>query len=423
MTNPSAMTALQTLQSINKNLETTQSRISTGYRVAEASDNAAYWSIATTMRSDNSAMSAVTDSLGLGAAQVDVAYTAMDVVKDTLDNLKAKLVTAQQPDIDKGKIQSEIEQLQNNLTTYAESASFSGGNWLNVSKMSVQKIIASFTRDPSGGIQLVAIEIDTSKTALFNGEAGKPGLLQEGVELDDDGGITDLTEIAAVDGVSGAAQEFDTFAPFTLEEGNAIRFNIAVDGGQPVTVTIDRSTVAAALGNTTGAINTVGDYVDVVEQALADAGVTGVTVGLNPPANDAVVITSDEDDADVSGLAITGARSSTNGNFNQFDATTFDITEATVEELDMYMRGLDSMLSRITTAASDLGSIKNRIEKQQVFVGMIMDAIERGIGQLVDADMNYESTRLQALQVQQQLGIQALTIANTNAQNILSLFR
>src|SRR5690554_5481034 len=115
MTNPSAMTALQTLQSINKNLETTQSRISTGYRVAEASDNAAYWSIATTMRSDNSAMSAVTDSLGLGAAQVDVAYTAMDVVKDTLDNLKAKLVTAQQPDIDKGKIQSEIEQLQNNL--------------------------------------------------------------------------------------------------------------------------------------------------------------------------------------------------------------------------------------------------------------------------------------------------------------------
>ena len=422
MTNPSAMTALQTLQSINKNLETTQSRISTGYRVAEASDNAAYWSIATTMRSDNSAMSAVTDSLGLGAAQVDVAYTAMDVVKDTLDNLKAKLVTAQQPDIDKAKIQSEIEQLQNNLTTYAESASFSGGNWLNVSKMSVQKIIASFTRDPSGGIQLVAIEIDTSKTALFNGEAGKPGLLQEGVELDDDGGATNLTEIAAVDGVSGAAQEFDTFAAFSLDEGNAIRFNIAVDGGQPVMVMIDRSTVAAALGNATGTIATLADYVDVVEQALADAGVTGVTVGQNA-GNDAVVISSDETDANVSGLAITGARSSTNGNFNQFDATTFDITEATVDELDMYMRGLDAMLSRITTAASDLGSIKTRIEKQQVFVGMIMDAIERGIGQLVDADMNYESTRLQALQVQQQLGIQALTIANSNAQNILSLFR
>ena len=53
----------------------------------------------------------------------------------------------------------------------------------------------------------------------------------------------------------------------------------------------------------------------------------------------------------------------------------------------------------------------------------LQDAITRGVGQLVDADMNQESTRLQALQVQQQLGIQALSIANQNAQSILSLFR
>ena len=49
--------------------------------------------------------------------------------------------------------------------------------------------------------------------------------------------------------------------------------------------------------------------------------------------------------------------------------------------------------------------------------------VERGVGALVDANMNEESTRLQALQVQQQLGIQALSIANGNAQQILSLFR
>ena len=52
-----------------------------------------------------------------------------------------------------------------------------------------------------------------------------------------------------------------------------------------------------------------------------------------------------------------------------------------------------------------------------------MDAIDRGIGTLVDADMNSESTKLQALQVQQQLGIQALSIANQQGQSILSLFR
>ena len=77
----------------------------------------------------------------------------------------------------------------------------------------------------------------------------------------------------------------------------------------------------------------------------------------------------------------------------------------------------------MTTTATSLGSVQSRIEMQQDFVKNLMDAIERGVGQLVDADMSEESTRLQALQVQQQLGIQSLSIANSNSQNILSLFK
>ncbi len=92
MTNASALTALQSLNATNKNLETTQSRISTGYRVSQASDNAAYWSIATTMRSDNQALSTVSDSLGLGASKVDTAYTGMNKAIDTINSIKVKLV-------------------------------------------------------------------------------------------------------------------------------------------------------------------------------------------------------------------------------------------------------------------------------------------------------------------------------------------
>ena len=77
----------------------------------------------------------------------------------------------------------------------------------------------------------------------------------------------------------------------------------------------------------------------------------------------------------------------------------------------------------MTTSASDLGAAKTRINLQTDFVSNLMDAIDRGVGTLVDADMNEESIRLQALQVQQQLGIQALSIANGNSQQILSLFR
>ena len=94
MTNASAMTALQSLNATNKKLETTQARISTGYRVATATDNAAYWSIATTMRSDNRALSVVQDALGLGAGKVDTAYTAMNKAIETVDEIKVKLVAA-----------------------------------------------------------------------------------------------------------------------------------------------------------------------------------------------------------------------------------------------------------------------------------------------------------------------------------------
>jgi flagellin len=88
LTNASAMTALQTLTLTNKKLATTQNRISTGLRCSEASDNAAYWSISTSMQSDNKALSAVTHALGLGAGKVDTAYTAINVVKDAVDEIE-----------------------------------------------------------------------------------------------------------------------------------------------------------------------------------------------------------------------------------------------------------------------------------------------------------------------------------------------
>ncbi len=77
VTNISANNALQTLRSINSNLGETQKQVSTGLRVGKAADNAAYWSIATTMRSDNKSISAVQDALGLSGAILDTTYEAI----------------------------------------------------------------------------------------------------------------------------------------------------------------------------------------------------------------------------------------------------------------------------------------------------------------------------------------------------------
>ncbi len=306
-TNVAAMTALKSLQMTNKSLEATQKNISTGYRVSDASDNAAYWSIATTMRSDNKALSTVKDALGLGAAKVDVAYTAMNSAIEVVDEIKAKLVAAREPGVDKTKIQSEIEALQGQLQSVADSASFSGENWLSFddSAGTSKAIVASFTRG-SAGVSIGTISIDVSDIKLFgNDSAGTP-----------------------------------------------------VDNG---------------LLNTSYTTNNGASTPVAVSYTIAN-----------------------------------------------FDITAADVDDTVIEGM---LSNVESVLEDMTTAAADLGSTKSRIDMQTDFIGNLMDSIKSGIGKLVDADMTEESTRLQALQTQQQLGIQALSMANSGAQSLLSLFR
>ena len=171
-TNVAAMTALQTLTQTNKQLTETQNRISTGYRVADASDNAAYWSIATTMRSDNAALSTVQDALGLGAATVDVAYTAVNSSIKVVDQIKSKLVAARQPGIDRAKIQSEITELQNQLA----ASPIPPRSPVRTGCRSTPRIPATTRSSPSsrhfhgraGVVSIGTITIDLENTKLFD---------------------------------------------------------------------------------------------------------------------------------------------------------------------------------------------------------------------------------------------------------------
>ncbi|MFL2778841.1 MAG: flagellin [Paracoccus marcusii] len=83
----------------------------------------------------------------------------------------------------------------------------------------------------------------------------------------------------------------------------------------------------------------------------------------------------------------------------------------------------EGMINNAVNGAADLGSAGKRISDQANFVGKLSDSLKSGIGSLVDADMEESSARLQALQTQQQLGIQALSIANQGPSAIMSLFR
>ncbi|WP_299204379.1 flagellin [uncultured Tateyamaria sp.] len=84
---------------------------------------------------------------------------------------------------------------------------------------------------------------------------------------------------------------------------------------------------------------------------------------------------------------------------------------------------MEAFLQTAINGAAQLGASAKRVEDQNTFVSKLTDAMKSGIGALVDADMEEASARLQALQTQQQLGVQSLSIANQAPQTILSLFR
>jgi len=414
MTNTAAMTALQTLRGVNAGLATTQNRISTGYRVATASDNAAYWSIATTMRSDVQALSAVQDALGLGAATIDTMYTGLNGTVEVVSSIKAKLVAARTPGVDRAKIQSEITELQKQLKNTADSAVFNGENWISVDSTSssynaTKSVVASFSR-VAGTIKIDTLSVDLEAIKLYD------------ANLD----------------TAYTAQTFPTV--------DTAAYAAASDVGGNITVTI-ATAVPTVLTIAVAANTSLADIATEINKL----NVEGLSVGVST-AGDKLSFFSRNDldidiDASVSGLgaavtltALAAPVDTKKGVLDQtFDAYTgaawetvsldsLDISAITdnvsdLAKLETYIQGVEDAFAKITDSATNLGAIKNRIGLQQNFVKTLTDSLDRGVGQLVDADMNAESTRLQALQVQQQLGIQALSIANQAPQTLLSLFR
>jgi flagellin len=287
LTNTSAMSALATLRDINTSLADTQDRVSSGFRVKDAEDNVAYWSISTTMNSDNKALNSAQDALGVGAAKVDTAYSAVDSSLDVVNEIKAKLVTASESSTDREQIQLEITKLQEQLSAIGQAASFSGENWVVAGTQTQGTVVDGFIRNTDGSVKITTASYDISSYAMFasmNAGVGSGGIL---------GSVMDIKLSS------------------TMTQG----------------------------------------------------------------------------------------------------------------EIDAFMDTVETALSSLTDAGAALGALTTRIDLQDDFASKLSDAIESGVSRLVDADMEEESAKLSALQTQQQLAVQSLSIANSSSQNIMTLFR
>ncbi len=102
---------------------------------------------------------------------------------------------------------------------------------------------------------------------------------------------------------------------------------------------------------------------------------------------------------------------------------TASVSFTTATQASNLLAGIDTSISNVSASLAQLGTASKSLEQHLKFIGGLQDSITAGIGNLVDADMAKESAKLQALQTKQQLGIQALSIANQAPQLVLSLFR
>lgn len=572
-TNLSALTALTTLKGIAVGLDATSRRVATGQRVATAADSAAYWSIATAVRTDNAALAAVKDTLGLGGAAVGVAANGLDAVLSDLRNLRAKLQTALQPGVDRAKVQTEIAAIQARMRGTAQTSSVSGRNWLSIDSSAgayrpTERIVSGVSRDASGALQVAAVEIPIAGIALYDAAVQQTAVPATTARVTAGEALGPATDFGAgqsvrltlsIDGAAGrdllldastlasAVPDLSAVTPGGLVQaiGNLIAADPALAGqvragldgagrltfetaaaGAARSLRVDR-TSAGGGGSGASLVTSGGFEGGAPGWSLSSTSVAGTprsgasalsmgAVGFNGSASQTLatvpgqsytleywlqtmsglpnhfaviwdgttIYATDDaaaspytahsftvtasgasttltfegrhdpsyfyvDDVSVTPLAAPGpslgfgATATASGSdasltagrglLDTADAAT-GVSVATIDvaglsgaagdtSLAALVAQVETVIGRVTEAGAWLGAAATQIDGQRVFLDTLTKANDRTIGILVDADIEEESVRLKALQTQQQLAVQALSIANGSSQTLLALFR
>lgn len=432
LTNNAAMVALQTLKQINSNLAKSQEMISTGKAVGSAKDNAAVWAISKVMEADVKGFKGISDSLALGESTVAVARNAAETVTDLLTQMKGKIVAAQEENVDREKIQTDISALRDQINAVVGAAQFNGLNLLSNTETDegsgTVNVLASLDRSSTG---VAASDIAVSKQDLG---IGASAIAATGGTYSADTGTSAVT----LNGTQTGSIDIGTDnVGFEAGTGYAINF-FGTDANNSTFTQADYRTSAAAAATQAEAaaseiryVTRDGDTAADVARGLADSfarfaaangldtDVLNITV-TGDTLNIASTVTDATDTIQVNLLSVDNDATNTIG--GGLEALN-DVDVSSTDGADAALVSIESLIQTAIDSAAAFGSAEGRIETQLSFINALTDSLKSGIGTLVDANMEEASARLQALQVQQQLGIQALSIANQAPQSILSLFR
>ncbi len=450
LTNTSAMIALQTLRDTNGQLREINSQISTGKEVATAKDNASLFAISKVMESDVAGFQAVSDSLSLGRSTVAVASNAASSINEVLNEIKQKIVAANEDNVDRQKLQDEIVSLRGQISSITGAAQFNGLNLIDGSIEGAGNqfsVLASLDRDSAGSVTTASITFDPTDTNLSTASgtdlttgtnpAGTNAAIFAAVATPDVGLTT--AQIGAITGANAFGLDRDDGAAAGNDEfrlGGFDFLDAAGAAGGTVALAQDEVDLSAAtaqnallegdkitlaVGDTVAtytvrAGDRTEDLASGLRTALIEAGVDESQFALNTSTNAGEINIQNQTEQQVNGYyQITRA----SGGLAGLD--TIDVS--TAAGAANALSAIEGYIQNTVDAQAQLGTTEQRLEIQDKFMSSLIDSFKSGIGSLVDADLEEASARLQALQAQQQLGIQALSIANQQPQNLLALFR
>mgnify|MGYP003700221401 CR=1 FL=1 len=347
------------------------------------------------MQSDVKGFEAISQSLNLGSSSVAVARGAAEKITELLVDMKGLIVSAQEDNVDRTKIQTDIEQLRDQVNQIVDSAQFNGLNFLKGAEST--DFLASLDRDASNNVTASSITVDAYSLETTAG-IGVAGLASSTTGVN--GAATDAAQLVA----TGNDFDLNVAQGYTPTEGEV--WEVRIDGR--------KFAYTAQNGDD------LNDVSQGLENLINDAGLSGITAvhtdGTAGSADAALAITNASGDTVAFEVNVTDGSGGGLGNLAGLDVSTESGAAAALVSIEgLIQEGVD--------ASAEFGSAQKRIEIQNEFVTNLTDSLKTGIGALTDADLEAASARLQSLQVQQQLGIQALSIANQSPNSILGLFR
>jgi flagellin len=389
LNNSAALSALQALQMTQQSLNTVQNQVSTGLSVSSAADNSSYWSIAAELNADSSVVQASNDALSQGQSVLATASSAINSVITTINSIATALTQATEPGAEIGNIDTSLASLGQQLTDAVNGASFNGMNVLNGSLTSLN-FVSGFNATATGGtVNTIAFTAQalyglttggTTTSTTSQSTLADPTTMAE-LQTQFAADTADTTAVTA--GTVTATYGADAIYEDTANQALTVQ-SVALDG----TATTTTYTALDANGNSIAQGGT---------PTFATAASYAVTTTVTTPASQNLLVQNGTDLTDINVAGAAAAQTALN-----------DVNQA---------------LSAVTNYAALIGATQDRMTTANTFNTALMTNYSNGVAGMVDADMNTASTQLQALQTQEQLGIQSLSIANQNAALILKLFQ